>query len=139
MSYFEARVPTDQDIDSLPRIYLTAPDTWDPYDPSMSERESHILPHIELVVSQGVMDKENGDPNVRVLSTVLVYDSVFSQPLRPQGEDLYEQLVAQVYVLPENIEGDGMLGCLQGDVYPDAEGNGMSGRLQGDVYPDGRH
>jgi hypothetical protein len=105
ISYVETRKPTDEELEECMHIVLTSPTPWEPYDDGFEKAEARI---VDAVVTT---DK---DPPEMI----------------DEDREFGERLIASVRVAADDLEGDGLSGMLDPDLYTVT---GDNQRVMGDV------
>ena len=117
MSGFMSRKPTKQEWESadIPRIEMTSDRPWDPGSDDFAQIEER---KISGVTRQGLEERLYliGRSISAVRSLRTANDHVVAA-LEDEGHDLYDRLIAQVRVSPGDLEGDGLQGYDDREVY----------------------
>lgn len=127
-SGFTTRKPTEEELNSLPHLEMTSPDTWHPWSAELAEKEQYTVEslenqrHINSITQLPDHDALNES---RLLAAVKSYsDLCFGRPeFNFGGSDTHEpaidRMVACVNASGDDIDGNGLSGFLNRDVYPE--------------------
>jgi hypothetical protein len=111
ISYFDSRVPTDVELNTLDRIELTSTTTWDPSSDHFTFFEQRYC-HVLTSIKSDVVMLHN--PILPLLTDVELEDD----------DCMLSQLIATVRISPRDTTGDGIRDDLDPDIYPHAENSG---------------
>ena len=117
ISGFDCRKPTAQEYDKLPRLELTSNLDWHPSSNDFAEKEEIITATIANVFSKETEETYATPPPMRSRWISAASTSRTHGQAELRG-DLAERLVSAVNVAIDDLDGDGLLGHIDKDVYP---------------------
>lgn len=103
ISYFDSRCPTQEELDSCKKIYLTADIPWEPYDSSYESQE-------EAARLLAAVFQDGPEPEL--------FDVIPPPVVYCDDMELADRFVEAVNVASDDLEGNGLSGHLNEDVYP---------------------
>jgi len=127
MSGFTSAKPTAEDLDNvdIPHLVMTLNDLWDPTSTAFAEKEEIAKRASTPKISQVNVDQRCGnslDYLPRVISSVMMREQ--SREVIEAGEEilsdetLYKRMIASVNVASDDLEGTGLSGRGNEDVFP---------------------
>ena len=118
VSGFHSDKPTDEEVEELPRIYMTPNAPWRPYSDTFAEAELKCRQAARVTIHQGDPASVAAATHDRTISAIRCYEAVTRDDLLEEDNDeLYHRLVDSVKVAADDIHGLGISGHNDPDVY----------------------
>jgi len=121
MSCFPTRTPSADELENLPRVMMTSAAAWKPHSNSFADAE-------ESFREIAMVSIRTGDPNAmaasaapRMIAAAMKYRTAFCNTeleINRSEDDLYDRLVSAVQVASDDVDGNGLSGHVDKDVYP---------------------
>ena len=113
ISGFETSRPTRQEYEEYPHLELTSSLPWKPTSASFANEEQRHVSSTQRLTQDGDLRFEN---HYRQVAAVASYHS--SQSPVEFDDDLFHSLGTTVHAASDDIEGNGLKGHVDADVYP---------------------
>ena len=107
ISYFDSRCPSEDELNNSKRIYLTSDIQWKPYASTFASQEEAARQ-----VATAVQEDEEQGPQPEL------YDVIPPPAAYCDDLELAERFIQAVNVASDDVDGDGMSGHLNEEVYP---------------------
>jgi hypothetical protein len=113
ISGFESRKPTWEEYEEHPRLELTSNVKWKPSSKAFAKEERR---HVSLTKRLATISEATPDDHFRQAAAARAYHS--SQHAVEFDDDLFGSLIDTVHAAPDDLNGDGLQGHLDNDIYP---------------------